>query len=133
MRELTIIIQALSVRKLKYAREMLRQIHILDTNTMDPIFWRAYIANTLVNPHSLPFMFYEMDLLLDYQNGEFKRFQSDHGLSLKETVEMFKLHTLLVDALTKIRTEMNKFIIGRERCRQHSTKDALFDILSLAN
>ncbi len=74
MRELTIILQAPSARKPKYVREMLRQMHILDTNAADLILWRAYIANVLINPRGLPFTFYEMDLLLEYQNGEFKRF-----------------------------------------------------------
>lgn len=133
MRELTIVLQAPSTRKLKYAREMLHQMHILDTNAADPILRRAYIANALVNPRGLLFTFYEMDLLLEHQNGEFKRFRSDRGSSLQETDEMFKLHALSVDALIKIRVQMNKVIIGRERGGRHPTKDASFDILSLAD
>lgn len=74
-----------------------------------------------------------MDLLLEHQNGEFKRFWSDCGSSLQETDEMFKLYTLLVDALTKIRAGINKVIIGREQSERHPTKDTLFDILSLAD
>lgn len=56
---------------------MLRQMHILDKAATDPILQEAYIANALVNPRGLPFTFYEMDLLLEHQNGEFKRFRSD--------------------------------------------------------
>lgn len=133
IRELTIVLQAPSARKPKYAKEMLRQMHILDTNAADPILCRAYIANALVNPRGLPFTFYEMDLLLEHQNGEFKQFRSDRGSFLQETDEMFKLHALSVDALTKIRVGMNKVIIGRERSGRHPTKDASFDILSLAD
>lgn len=112
----------------KYAREMLCQMHILDTTAVDPVFQRAYIANALVNLRGLPFTFYEMDLLLEHQNKEFKRFRSDHGSSLQETDEMFKLYALSVDALAKIRKVMNQAIIGRERSRRHLTKDTLFDI-----
>lgn len=77
LREVTIILQAPSAKKPKYAREMLRQMHVLDTTAADPILQRAYIANALVNLRGLPFTFYEMDLLLEHQNGEFKRFRSD--------------------------------------------------------
>lgn len=67
------------------------------------------------------------------QNGEFKRFCADCGSLLQETDEMFKLHALSVDALTKIRQVMNYIIIGRERSGRHPTKDAAFDILSLVD
>lgn len=133
MRELTIILQAPSARKPKYARKMLRQMHILDTNAADPILWQTYIANVLVNPRGLPLMFYEIDLLLEHQNGEFKQFRSDRRSSLQETDEMFKFCTLSVDALIKIRAEMNKVIIDREQTGRHPTKNILFDILSLVD
>lgn len=45
---------------------------------------------------------------------------------------MFKLHTLLVNTLSKIRKLMNRVIIKRERNKKHLTKNALFDIQSLA-
>lgn len=72
MREVTIILQAPSAKKPKYSREMLRQMHILDTTAADPILQEAYIANALINPQGLPFTFYGMDLLLEHQNGKFK-------------------------------------------------------------
>ena len=74
MREVTVILQAPSARKLKYAREMLRQLHIIDTKAADPILQEAYLANALVNLRGLPHTFYEMDLLIEHQNGKFKRF-----------------------------------------------------------
>lgn len=133
LREVTIILQALSANKPKYAREMLRQMHILDTTAVDPILQRTYIANTPVNFRGLPFTFYEMDLLLEHQNGEFKQFRSDQGSSLQETDEMFKLYALSVDALAKIRKVMNQVIIRKEQNGRHLTKDASFDIQSLAD
>ncbi len=133
IRKLTIILQTSSASKPKYDREMLHQMHILDINAADPILRRVYIANALVNPCGLLFTFYEIDHLLEHQNGEFKQFQSDRGSSLQETDEMSKLHALSVDTLTKIRAEMNKVIIGKKRSGRHPTKDALFDILSLAD
>lgn len=73
-RKVCIIIQAPSVNKPKYAQEMLRQMHIIDSNAADLVLQNAYIANALVNPRGLPHTFYEIDLLLEHQNGEFKRF-----------------------------------------------------------
>ena len=133
MREIAIILQAPSTKKPKYAREMLRQVHILDTSAADSTLQNAYIANALVNPRGLPFTFYEIDLLLEHQNGEFKRFRSDRGSSLQETDEMLKLHSLTVSTLIKVRQAMNRVIVGREQKGRHPTKDASFDILSLAD
>lgn len=89
MREIIIILQAPSAKKPKYAREMLHQMHILDTWAAHPELQKAYIANALVNFRGLFFTFYEMDLLLEHQNGEFKCFRADRDLSLQETNEMF--------------------------------------------
>lgn len=93
----------------------------------------AYLANVLVNPRGLFHTFYEMDLLLEHQNGEFKKFRQDRGSSLQDSDEMFKLHALSVDALAKVRRAMNKVIIGREREGRHPVKASSFDILSLAD
>ncbi len=71
LREIAIIFQALVARKLKYAREMLCQIHILDITIANLILQNAYITNALVNLQGLSHTFYEMNLLLKYQNGEF--------------------------------------------------------------
>ena len=81
----------------------------------------------------MPFIFYKIELLLEYKNREFKRFYSKRGFLLQEIDEMFKLHALIVNTLTKVRRVMNKVIIGQELSGRHPTKDTLFDILSLAN
>lgn len=51
---------------------------------------------------------------------------------MRETDEMFKLHLLSVDTLSKVRQAINKVIIGREQLEKHLIKDLSFDILSLA-
>lgn len=111
----------------------MRQIHIIDTTAADFILQEAYLANALVNPRGLPHTFYEMDLLLEHQNGKFKRFRADRGSSLQESDEMFRLHALSVDTLRKVRSSMNKVIAGRDRSRRYPTKNVSFDILSLAD
>ena len=133
MREVCIILQAPAASKPKYARAMLRQVHIFDTKAADPILQKAYLANALVNPRGKSQTFYEMDLLLEHQNGEFKRFRADQGSFLQESDEMFRLHALSVDALKKVRSSINRVIIGKERDGCRPQKDASFDILSLAD
>lgn len=133
MQEVTIILQAPLAKKPKYAREMLCRMHILDTTAADTILQEAYIANALVNSRGLPSTFYKMDLLLEHQNGEFKCFRADRVLSLQETNEMFWLYALSVDTLSKVRGIMNRVIIGNEQSGRHPTKDASFDIQSLAD
>lgn len=68
---------------------MLRQLHIFDIQAADPILQEAYLANALVNPRGRLQTFYEIDLLLEHQNGEFKRFRVDCGSSLQESNKMF--------------------------------------------
>ena len=132
-RTICIILQSPVLGKPKYARAMLRQVHIFDIKTADLVLQEAYLANALVNLKGQPGTFYEMDPLLEYQNGEFKRFQSDRSLFLQESNEMFRLHALSVDTLRKIRSSMNRIIIGRERDGYQPQKDSSFNILSLAD
>lgn len=89
MREVGVILQALAVSKPKYARTMLRQLHIFDNQVADPILQEAYLANALINLRGESQTFYEMDLLLEYQNGKFKRFRADCGSFLQESNEIF--------------------------------------------
>ena len=77
MREVAVVLQAPAGNKQKYARAMLRQLYIFDTKASDPQLQDAYLANSLVNSRGLPHTFYEIDLLLKHQNGEFKRFRAD--------------------------------------------------------
>lgn len=112
---------------------MLRQLHIFDTKTADPILQETYLANALVNPRGGSRTFYKMDLLLEHQNREFKRFRVDRGSSLQESDKMFQLHALSVDVLRKVRSSINKIVIGKERDGYYPQKNASLDILSLAN
>ncbi len=133
MKEIYVILQAPAACKPKYARAITRQLNIIYTKSVDPILQEVYLANALGNPHGLPHTIYEMDLLPEHQNGEFKRLCADRGSSLQETDEMFRLHALSVDALHKVRLSLNRIVVGRQRGGNHPIKDALFDILSLAN
>lgn len=72
-------------------------------------------------------------LLLEHQNGKFKRFRADRGSSLQESKQMFWLHALSVDSLRKVRSSMNKIIVGWERSGLNREKNTSFDILSLAD
>lgn len=82
MSEVCIILQAPLANKPKYTRAMFKQVHIFDTETGNPQLQKAYLANTLINLCGLFYIFYEIDLLLKYQNGRFKRFPTDRRLSL---------------------------------------------------
>ena len=52
---------------------------------------------------------------------------------MQETDEMFRLYALSVDTLSKVRGIMNRVIIGTKQSGRHLTKDASFDIQSLAD
>lgn len=107
LREVCIIFQSPVVGKLKYIKIILKQVYSFDTKTADSVPQEAYLANAFVNPKGQPRTFYEMNLLLEYQNGEFKWFQIDYELSLQENDNMFRLHALLVDIFRKIKSLIN--------------------------
>ncbi|MCJ1471184.1 hypothetical protein MMC07_009832 [Pseudocyphellaria aurata] len=81
IREICIVMQAPLASKPKYAKALLRQVHIIDTTAADPTLQEAYLANALVNLRGLPHTFYKMDLPLEHQNGEFKQFRTDRRSS----------------------------------------------------
>lgn len=112
MREMCIILQVSSANKPKYAQKMLKQLHIMDITASNLILQQVFFANVLVNPQGQKDLFYKIDLLLEYQNREFKQFCSNQGSSLKETDQMLKLYALSVDAFAKVRCIMNKIVIG---------------------
>lgn len=85
MQEISIILQAPAANKPKYARAMLRQLHIFDTKASAPQLQKSYLANVLVNPWEFPHSFYKIDLLLKHQTGDFKHFCTDRGSSWQET------------------------------------------------
>lgn len=103
MREVCIILQASSASKLNYSRKMIRQVYIFDTKVADHILWKAYLTNFLVNSQGLYNFFYETDLLLEYQNSNFKQFCNDRWFLLQESDETFSLYTFIVDIVKKIK------------------------------
>lgn len=133
LREFCIILQLLVLSKPKYAKAILRQVHIFDTKSANLVLQEAYLGNGLVNFKGQPGIFYEINLLLEHQNGEFEHFQSNRGLSLWENNKIFRLYALSVDMLKKIRSSMNQIIIDQERDDCYPQKDSSFGNLSLAN
>lgn len=111
----------------------MKQIHIIDTTITDLILQEIYLANALVNHRGLLYTFYKMDLLLEHQNSEFKRFYADKNSFLQESNEIFRLHALLFNTFQKVRFSINKVIANRDQSVKYLTKDASFNILSLAN
>lgn len=74
IREILVIFQASIAKKLKYAREMIKQVYIFDIKVYDLQLHETYLANALVNLYKLPYTFYKINLLLKYLNEEFKHF-----------------------------------------------------------
>lgn len=108
-------------------------MHIFDTKANDSVLQEMYLANALVNSKDQPGTFYKINLLLKYQNREFKHFGSNYSSFLQEIDKMFRLYALLVYMLRKIRFSINQIIIGWERNDYYPQKNSSFDILSLAN
>lgn len=71
IREKYIILQVPSTFKPKYARKMMRRIHIFDTKAADLILQKTYPTNSSINLQRLSDSFYVVDLLLEYQNNKF--------------------------------------------------------------
>lgn len=59
-------------------------------------------------------IFYEIDLLFKYHNREFKQFKTNKNLFLQGNDKMFWLHILLFNVLKKVRSLINRIVIGKE-------------------
>ena len=66
LREICIILQLPVLSKPKYARAILKQVHIFNIKAAHLVLQEAYIANALVNHKGRPGTFYEIDLFLEY-------------------------------------------------------------------
>lgn len=58
-----------------------------------------YLENVLINLLCASYTFYEIELILKYQNGKFKSFRSDGGSLLQKIDKIFCLHTFTIDWL----------------------------------
>lgn len=75
LRKICIIFLSLVLRKPKYTKEILKQMHIFDIKVANSVFQKLYlVANALINSKGQPETFYEMELFLKLKNGEFKYF-----------------------------------------------------------
>ena len=115
LRKICIIFQVLSAIKPKYAWQTLYQLHIIDISAVDVVIQKMYLANAIVNFQEKAWYFYEMDLLLEYQNEAFTCFCSNWGSFLRGTDKIFGLQVLIFDTLTKVRSVINKVIVRPER------------------
>ena len=50
LREIAIIFQARAAKKPKYAKALLRQVHIIDTKAADPVLQEVYLAKLWLIP-----------------------------------------------------------------------------------
>lgn len=82
MREICITFQVIVILKPKYIYKMLKQMHIFDTKIIDLILQQTFLVNILVKLQSIGYTFYNIDLLLEYQNKEFKMIQNNCELFL---------------------------------------------------
>lgn len=133
IKEICIIFEVPAILKSKSIKAKVSQVYIINTNTIDPILQKAYLANILVNLKDMPQIFYEINFLLEDQNGKFKRFWANHCLFLWKINKIFQLYALLVDILKNIRFLINQIVIGRKRQDYYPQKDTLFNIMNLAN
>lgn len=128
--EVHIVMHAPSASKPKHAKDLLWQLHIIDTAATNVMLQETYLANALVNLWELPHTFYEIDLLLEHQNSKFKQFCKDQGSFLQEINIIFRQHALTAKFFQKMRPAINKNIVSRQHSwdRRHPDKNTTFDI-----
>lgn len=57
------ILQTPVANKPKYTRAILRQLHIFDTKTFNPLLQEVYLANIFINLYKLLYTFYKLNFL----------------------------------------------------------------------
>ncbi|MCJ1360880.1 MAG: hypothetical protein MMC33_010889 [Icmadophila ericetorum] len=131
IRECYVIFQAKSGGKHAYARECIRQLHVIDSEAATKEFQDAILINCLVNVDGHKGRAFETDRLLELHNlvlPTFFREKGSSSLPVEDLLAQCSLTGPCFDELTK----KMRYTFAAVHSNRHSPKAASEDILSVA-
>ena len=130
--ECTILLHAPQGGKTRYARELLRFIHLVDSDAATPELQNAILANCLDNLRRRSDSHMAKDLLLELQNGAMKEEKRARESSTKIIEVLLDQASLNHKTMQGIKGAMESLVGARISNSKHSVKVSKGDILLLA-
>jgi hypothetical protein len=134
LRECCIMFQSKVGGTTNYGRELIRQIHLVDSSAASEELQRAVLVNSLVNLHSEGVneaTNFETDRLLELLNNTLKYFRRELESSTQESSALLEQCALNGPYFQQLKLAMETNFSHRSS-GDHPTKDASEDILSMA-
>src|SRR6266516_7760297 len=131
MRECCILFQAPSGGKGNYAREMIRYLQLVDSNTVKPDVADYILLNALVNPSGRADGWYPMDQHLEFINLDIRNGLTDRRSSYDKG-EWIRDNVLNIPFMRELKRGIEA-AFGTTQGGQHRKKAAYEDIWHVAN
>ena len=131
LRECAILFQAKAGGAPSYARELLRTIHITDSDGAAVELQRAVLINSLVTMQETPGHAFETDRLVEFLNAKLKTFQKERSIFTKNSDEQLADWALCAPVLSALKTTFETSF-GVPNAAGHPEKSAAEDVYSLA-
>ncbi|KAL8926613.1 MAG: hypothetical protein Q9172_001712 [Xanthocarpia lactea] len=131
LREACIIFQAPEGQTTNYGPELLRLMHLYDSEAAHPDLQRAMLVNSLVNLRGTRGKTFEVDRLVEFLNAAVAIARKDRTNSTKTTHDLLREITLVVPYMLEVKRKVDD-LWGRPRSGEHPEKDAAEDIWTMA-
>ena len=131
LREVCILFQAKEANASNYAPELLRLMHLYDSEAADLILQEAMLINGLVNLSGKPGKSFEIDRLVEFLNGMVALVRRDRISSTKPISELLREVTLSAPYMLELKQRLEAQF-GKPRSGDHLPKDASEDIWIMA-
>ena len=131
LREVCIVFQAKEGHTFNYGPELLRLMHLYDSDAAEPELQRAMLANSLVNLQGKYGKAFEIDRLVEFLNGFVAVVRRDRTNSTRPVSELIRSAVLSAPYMMEVKRTLEKRF-GKSRSGEHPPKDASEDIWTLA-
>lgn len=132
LRDCMVMFQAKESGAPQYARELIRLVHLTDSEASAPELQRAVLANSLVNLHGESGNSFETDRLLELLNNVMKYFQKERSSFVHDSERLLTAWALNGPFLAHLKEQLDR-IFGKPNNPRHAKKAVYEQLLNMAN
>ena len=131
LREACVMFQAKEGQTTNYGPELLRLMHLYDSDASHPQLQRAMLVNSLVNLRGVYGKTFEVDRLVEFLNAFVAIVRKDRANSTKPMEELLRQIVLISPYMLELKRRLESQF-GRPRSGEHPIKNASEDIWTMA-
>lgn len=132
IRDCMIMFQAKAGAAPQYARELIRLLHLTDSEAASPELQRAVLTNGLVNLHGLPGHSFETDRLLELLNNALKYFQRERSSFVHDSDRLLRHWAINGPFFARLKDQMER-TFGKPNSPRHAKKPVYEQLLNMAH